>query len=307
MSESVKYSTIRSTASKPKTATSSVSSSLGGPSSIKTQSLKSKTKTPSFRLPSTKAVTSNVESTIKTGTASIKTGTKKAETTVKSVVKTVEKTLSPIVTPIVSVLKSVERSLEKSTKSSIKTLQESEINKRINKLIIFPIMANGVSIISFMIIIFGCLLIYKEMNKDNPNQTENKHLMGKIVYETFNKEGFESNDKKIQKNQEEKDNNKVKQNGYQNLDEEECPNLNDANGSNFKVLKNGFCKTFNSDKVSDTCLNKRCGELSKDSCDSTSCCVRLPDDTCVSGNSNGPIFNKYINSDYYYFKGNKIG
>ena len=285
MSESVKYSTIRSTASKPKTATSSVGSSFRVPSSIKTESQKSKTP----------------------GTATIKTGTKKAESTVKSVAKTVEKTLSPIVTPIVSVLKSVERSLEKSTKNSIKTLQESEINKRINKLIIFPIMANGVSIISFMIIIFGCLLIYKEMNKDNQNQTEKKHLMGKIVYETFNKEGFESNDKKIKKDQEEKENNKVKQNGYQNLDEEECPNLNDDNGSNFKILKNGFCKTFNSDKVSDTCLNKRCGELSKDSCDTTSCCVRLPDNTCVSGNSNGPIFNKYMNSDYYYYKGNKIG
>lgn len=54
-------------------------------------------------------------------------------------------------------------------------------------------------------------------------------------------------------------------------------------------------------------LNKKCGALTKENCNVTSCCIWLNGEKCVTGNALGPTFltdenKKKINVDYYYYK-----
>jgi len=72
-------------------------------------------------------------------------------------------------------------------------------------------------------------------------------------------------------------------------------------------LKAGFCKTHLGKPAE---LETACGNLSKQSCSATSCCVWAKMDSnqsCVSGNQHGPIFKNGTNGlpktlDYYYFE-----
>jgi hypothetical protein len=59
-------------------------------------------------------------------------------------------------------------------------------------------------------------------------------------------------------------------------------------------------------------LEQSCKKLTKNNCNSTSCCVWTSENKCTSGNINGPIFNtnsngKTIELDYYYFKNKCYG
>ena len=64
-----------------------------------------------------------------------------------------------------------------------------------------------------------------------------------------------------------------------------------------------FCE---SQRGSSGSLDGSCGKLTKNNCNSTSCCVWTSDDKCVAGSSGGPTFNtgadgKTNSLDYYYF------
>lgn len=64
-----------------------------------------------------------------------------------------------------------------------------------------------------------------------------------------------------------------------------------------------FCE---SQRGSSGSLDGSCGKLTKNNCNSTSCCVWTSDDKCVAGGVGGPTFNtgaggKTNSLDYYYF------
>ena len=64
-----------------------------------------------------------------------------------------------------------------------------------------------------------------------------------------------------------------------------------------------FCE---SQRGSSGSLDGSCGKLTKNNCNSTSCCVWTSDDKCVAGDAGGPTFNtgadgKTNSLDYYYF------
>lgn len=59
-------------------------------------------------------------------------------------------------------------------------------------------------------------------------------------------------------------------------------------------------------------LDKSCNNLTKNNCNSTSCCVWTNENKCVAGGINGPTFNSDSNGktkklDYYYFQNNCYG
>jgi hypothetical protein len=65
-----------------------------------------------------------------------------------------------------------------------------------------------------------------------------------------------------------------------------------------------FCESYRS---SGGALDDSCQKLTKNNCNSTSCCVWTSDSKCVAGGANGPTFNsdangKTIQLDYYYFQ-----
>jgi hypothetical protein len=64
-----------------------------------------------------------------------------------------------------------------------------------------------------------------------------------------------------------------------------------------------FCE---SQRGSSGTLDKSCGKLTKNNCNSTTCCVFTSNNKCVAGGENGPTFNTHSNGktkelDYYYF------
>jgi hypothetical protein len=59
-------------------------------------------------------------------------------------------------------------------------------------------------------------------------------------------------------------------------------------------------------------LDESCGKLTRNNCNSTSCCVWTSNEKCVAGDTNGPTFNsdakgKTIMPDYYYFQNKCYG
>jgi hypothetical protein len=59
-------------------------------------------------------------------------------------------------------------------------------------------------------------------------------------------------------------------------------------------------------------LEKSCGNLTQNNCNSTSCCVWTSNNKCVAGKANGPTYNKDANGktknlDYYYYKNKCYG
>ena len=66
-----------------------------------------------------------------------------------------------------------------------------------------------------------------------------------------------------------------------------------------------FCETH---RGSSGTLDESCRKLTKNNCNSTSCCVFTSDDKCLAGGAQGPTFNSDSNGktkalDYYYFQG----
>ena len=86
----------------------------------------------------------------------------------------------------------------------------------------------------------------------------------------------------------------------------------DVEGFDNLNLENGFCKSHQGNRAE---LNKSCGELTKDSCMITDCCVYANmngEDKCFSGDEHGPTFRrnsdgKTYDIDYYYFKNKCFG
>ena len=59
-------------------------------------------------------------------------------------------------------------------------------------------------------------------------------------------------------------------------------------------------------------LDKSCEKLTKNNCNSTSCCVWTSNNKCTAGNERGPVFNTHKNGktkslDYYYFQNKCYG
>ena len=65
-----------------------------------------------------------------------------------------------------------------------------------------------------------------------------------------------------------------------------------------------FCESH---RGSSGTLDKSCGKLTKNNCNSTSCCVWTSNSKCVAGGAGGPTFNTDSNGKtkelgYYYFQ-----
>jgi len=272
MSVTQKYSPISSTTSKTNSASQK--------SSYTPQSLSA-----SQRLPTVRTATSTLQSTARTATKQVDSTVKDLQSTSRDTVKGIEQSVTPLVKtvidPIVETATNISTSLQGTTKETIRTIENSPITKRFLGLFIVPFQKHGSSIIATMMFIFGVILIFREMNKGKPIETEKKNMIGKIVYETFNKdstiEGFSDNKKNTKK---------------EKLDslnpQTNCPSLQQG-------IKHKFCKTFNSDKVSDDCLEKRCKELNDNkNCENAKCCT--DNQLCEAFTSMN------INSDFHYYK-----
>lgn len=274
MSVTQKYSPIRSTTSKTNTASQK--------STYTPRSLSA-----SQRLPTVRTATSTLQSSARSATKQVDSTVKDLQSTSRDTVKGIEQTVTPIVKtvidPIVETATNISTSLQGTTKETIRTIENSPITKRFLGLFVVPFQKYGASILTMMISIFGVIVIFREMNKGKPVQTEKKNMIGKIVYETFNKnsniEAF-SDDKNTDENKKEK---------LDSLNPQtNCPSLKQG-------LKHKFCKTYNSDKVSDDCLEKRCKELKENNnCDNAKCCT--DNQLCEAFTSMD------INSDFHYYK-----
>ena len=72
---------------------------------------------------------------------------------------------------------------------------------------------------------------------------------------------------------------------------------------------NAFCANY---RGSGGKLDSACQKLTKNNCNSTSCCVWKSDNKCAAGNENGPLFNSDSNGktkqlDYYLFQNKCYG
>lgn len=75
-------------------------------------------------------------------------------------------------------------------------------------------------------------------------------------------------------------------------------------------MMGGFCNQYKTDPSK---LEQTCNSISSNQCASTTCCVLLGGDKCVSGNQYGPTFranftDKFLkNKDFYYYLGKCYG
>jgi hypothetical protein len=70
-----------------------------------------------------------------------------------------------------------------------------------------------------------------------------------------------------------------------------------------------FCESY---RGSGGALDDACGKLTRNNCNSTSCCVWTSENKCTAGRQGGPIFNsdakgKTKNLDYYFFENKCYG
>ena len=74
------------------------------------------------------------------------------------------------------------------------------------------------------------------------------------------------------------------------------------------ITGESLCSIYASDLQE---LNNKCGELTEKNCNSTSCCLWLNGESCVTGNANGPTFRttggKNIDINYYSYKNKLVG
>lgn len=126
---------------------------------------------------------------------------------------------------------------------------------------------NYETILSFSVLFIGLLVIFSILDIKFNEETKNKKNDINSNKDTINKEPLREN-------------------------------LNNINPSS------SFCDPPNGSLLE---LNKKCGALTKENCNVTSCCIWLNGKKCVTGNELGPTFltdenkNK-INVDYYYYK-----
>jgi len=86
------------------------------------------------------------------------------------------------------------------------------------------------------------------------------------------------------------------------------------NGSNLDTSilmdkSDAFCETH---RGSSGDLDESCRKLTRNKCNSTSCCVWTSEDKCMAGNEDGPTFNtsvhgKTLTPDFYYFQNQCYG
>ena len=262
MSENT-YSTIKSSASKTKTPYSALrSNSATGTSATGTTR---NTVSENTRLPTVKSATENLASTAKVTTKKIDSSVKDLKSTTQESVKSIEKTVTPVIKtvtePVVKTAKTITNSVEKTVKDMVTTIENSPITKRFLGLFVIPLQKYGDSIITTMIILFGTILLYKEMNKDKPVEVEKKNMIGKIVYETF--------DGKSKPLPVEGQGNGLSE-GFEGMKEKtECKPLpkGPVGGKSIK-----FCDEYNTEDH--VCLQERCKDLGKN-CVNASCCKGL--------------------------------
>lgn len=70
-----------------------------------------------------------------------------------------------------------------------------------------------------------------------------------------------------------------------------------------------FCENL---RGSSHILEEKCGKLSQNNCNSTSCCIWTSNNKCVAGNASGAKFNTDTNGktqalDYYYYQNKCYG
>lgn len=76
-----------------------------------------------------------------------------------------------------------------------------------------------------------------------------------------------------------------------------------------KDLVNGFCKTNSSNPSG---LDEKCGKLSEENCNATSCCIYVNNKKCMAGDASGPTFaetkdGKPFKLDNYYYQDKCFG
>ena len=163
-------------------------------------------------------------------------------------------------------------------------------------------------ILGVVIIIFGVLVYFEikgiDLNKDGSGQ-----VLKKVVSVTPMREGFTKQMKKqaAKKNQDKKkiDNKKIDKKSTVVKTGAVVATTSTKESNNVK----GFCDPT---KFTPSDINNKCGQLSKENCNVTGCCVYLNGNKCVSGDKNGPTFlsngkGKLLNIDYYYYKNQCYG
>ena len=93
-------------------------------------------------------------------------------------------------------------------------------------------------------------------------------------------------------------------NNFKNIEGLESPDMSILMNSS-----DSFCET---NKESGGNLEKSCNKLTRNNCNSTSCCVFTSDNKCKAGSVTGPTFHTDENGktkdlDYYYFQSKCYG
>jgi hypothetical protein len=91
--------------------------------------------------------------------------------------------------------------------------------------------------------------------------------------------------------------------------EDTSTNTEDQRDEFKQDLVNGFCKT---NSTNPSGLDEKCGKLSEENCNATSCCIYVNNTKCMAGNANGPTFSeskdgKPFKLDNYYFQDKCFG
>jgi hypothetical protein len=152
-------------------------------------------------------------------------------------------------------------------------------------------------ILGLVVIIFA-ILVFFEIKGINLNQDGTNEVLKKVVSVAPSQEGFVATAKKQQKNKQNKKPNKKQDKNKKKPGVK--PVVTDIAG---------FC---NPTKFTPTEINNKCGELTKENCNVTGCCVYMNGNKCVGGDKNGPTFlsdgkGKLLNIDYYYYKNQCYG
>lgn len=159
---------------------------------------------------------------------------------------------------------------------------------------------NFPQILGVVIIIFAILVYFSIKGislNDNTSQTLKKVVTVSKTHEGFTKQ-LTTTQRRQNKNKKNKKNIKKKPAVTPTVVPAVVPVPNKTDSTL------GFC---GSTKYTPSEINEKCGQLSKDTCNVTGCCVYLNGSKCVSGDKNGPTFlsdgkGSLLNIDYYYYK-----
>ena len=169
-------------------------------------------------------------------------------------------------------------------------------------------------ILAVVLIIFALLVFFEikgiDLNKDNKSEVLEKVVSVKPIHEGFTKGARRQAKNKQQKKQNinNKKNNK-KKNTIQPVVLGATTSVNTSVNTTNTTNTTGFCDPI---KFTPSEINTKCGQLTKENCNVTGCCVYLNNNKCVGGDKNGPTFlsdgkGKLLNIDYYYYKNQCYG